>query len=55
LLGKTWIKTDQIRRKAEEEATENKKERIKGSRPTKIDQLREEREDKLKQQSKVTT
>jgi hypothetical protein len=30
LLGKTWIEKDQIRRKAEEEATEQEKERIKG-------------------------
>jgi hypothetical protein len=30
LLGKTWIEKDQIRRKAEEEATEQEKARIKG-------------------------
>jgi hypothetical protein len=31
LLGNIWMKKDHIRRKAEEEATENEKERTKGS------------------------
>ena len=46
---------DQIRRKAEEEATENKKKELRDFIARKIDQLREEQEDKSKQQSKVTT
>jgi hypothetical protein len=28
LLGKTWVEKDQIRRKAEEEATEQKKKEL---------------------------
>jgi hypothetical protein len=55
LLGKTWIEKDQIRRKAEEEATEKKKKELRDFIARKIDQLREEREDKSKQQRKVTT
>jgi hypothetical protein len=54
-LGKTWIEKDQIRRKAEEEAIENKKQELRDLIARKIHQLREEREDNSKQQSKVTT
>jgi hypothetical protein len=48
LLGKTWIEKDQIRRKTEEEATEKKKQELRDFIARKIDQLIEEREDKLK-------
>jgi hypothetical protein len=49
LLGKTWIEKDQIRRKAEEEATEKKKQELRDFIARKIDRLIEEREDKSKQ------
>jgi hypothetical protein len=55
LLGKTWIEKDQIKRKAEEEAREKKKQELRDFISRKIDRLREEREHKSKQQSKVTT
>jgi hypothetical protein len=41
-LGKTWIKKDQIRRKAEEEAVENKKQELRDFIARKIDRLIEE-------------
>jgi hypothetical protein len=37
LLGKTWIKKDQIRRKAEEEATKKKKQELRDFIARKID------------------
>jgi hypothetical protein len=49
LLGKTWIEKDRIRRKAEEEATENKKQELRDFIARKIDRLIEEGEDKSKQ------
>jgi predicted phage tail protein len=55
LLGKTWIEKDRITRKVEEEAIENKKQELMDFIAKKIDRLIEEREDKSKQQSKVTT
>jgi hypothetical protein len=55
LLGKTWIEKDQIRRKVEDEATENKKKELRDFIARKIDRLIEEQEDKSKQQNKVTT
>jgi hypothetical protein len=55
LLGKAWIEKNQIIRKAEEEATEKKKQELGDFIARKIDRLIEEREDKLKQQRKVTT
>ena len=48
LLGKTWIEKDQIRRKAEEEATEKKKKELRDFITRKIDRLIEEREVKSK-------
>jgi hypothetical protein len=42
LLGKTWIEKDQIKRKAEEEATENKKQELRDFIARKIDRLIEE-------------
>jgi hypothetical protein len=54
-LGKTWIDKDQIRRKAEEEATEKKNQELRDFITIKIDRLIEEREDNSKQQNKVTT
>jgi hypothetical protein len=50
LLGKTWIEKDQIRRKAEEEATEQKKQELRDFIARKIERLIEEQEDKSKQQ-----
>jgi hypothetical protein len=50
LLGKTWIEKDQIKRKAEEEATEKKKQELRDFVARKIDRLTEEQEDKSKQQ-----
>jgi hypothetical protein len=44
LLGTTWIEKDQIRRKAEEEATEKKKQELRDSIARRIDRLMEERE-----------
>ena len=49
LLSKTWIEKDQIRRKEEEEATENKIQELRDFIARKIDRLIEEREDKSKQ------
>jgi hypothetical protein len=48
-LGKTWIKKDHIRRKAEEEATKKKKKELRDFIARKIDRIIEEREDKSKQ------
>jgi hypothetical protein len=53
LLGNTWIEKDQIRRKAEEEVTENKKQELRDFIARKIDRIIEEREDKLKQQKAI--
>ena len=39
LLGKNWIDKDQIRRKAEEEATKNKKKELRDFIARKIDRL----------------
>jgi hypothetical protein len=50
LLGKIWIEKDQIRRKAEEESTENKKQELRDFLARKIDRLIEEREVESKQQ-----
>jgi hypothetical protein len=50
LLGNTYIEKDQIRRKVEEEAIENKKKELNNLIARKIDRLIEEREDKSKQQ-----
>jgi hypothetical protein len=54
LLGNTWIEKEHIRRKEKEEAIERKKQELRDFIARKIDQLIEEREDKLKQQNKVT-
>jgi hypothetical protein len=51
LLGMTWIEKDQIRRKAEEEATEKKKKELRDSIARRIDRLMEEREVESKQQN----
>jgi len=51
LLRKNWIEEDQIRRKAEEEATEKKNQELKDFIDIKIDRLIEEREIKSKQQN----
>jgi hypothetical protein len=51
LLGKTWIEKDQIRRKAEEEAIENKKKELRDLIAQRIDRLIEEREVESKQQN----
>jgi galactokinase len=48
LLGKTWIEKDYIRRKAEEEATEQKKQELRDFIARKIERLIQE--DKSKQQ-----
>jgi hypothetical protein len=50
LLGKTWIEKDQIRRKAEEEVTEQKKKELRDFMARKIERLIQEQEDKSKQQ-----
>jgi hypothetical protein len=50
LLGRPWIEKDQIKRKAEEEATEKKKQELRDFIARKIDRLIEERGDKSKQQ-----
>jgi hypothetical protein len=55
LLGKTWIEKDRIKRKSEEEAIENKKKELRDFIAKKIYRQIEEREDKSKQQNKVTT
>ena len=44
LLGKTWIEEDQIRRKAEEEATKNKKKELRDFIARNIDRLIKEQE-----------
>jgi hypothetical protein len=44
LLGKNWIEKDQLRRKAEEEATKKKKQELRDSIARKIDRLMEEQE-----------
>jgi hypothetical protein len=49
LLGKTWIEKYQIRRKAKEEATEQKKQELRDFISRKIAWLIEEQEDQLKQ------
>jgi hypothetical protein len=49
LLGKTWIEKDQIRSKAEEEATEWKKQELRDFIARNIAQLIEEQEDHSKQ------
>jgi hypothetical protein len=49
LLGKTWIEKDQIRRKEEEAATEQKNQELRDFPAKKITQIIEEREDKSKQ------
>jgi hypothetical protein len=41
-LGNTWIKEDQIKRKVEEEAIENKKKELRDLISRKIDRLIEE-------------
>jgi hypothetical protein len=51
LLGKTWIEKDQIRRQAEEEATEKKKKELRDFIARRIDRLIEEREVESKQQN----
>jgi hypothetical protein len=50
LLGKTWIEKDQIRRKVEEEDTENKKQELRDFIARKIYRPIKEREVKSKQQ-----
>jgi hypothetical protein len=50
LLGNIWIEKDQIRRKAEEEATKKKKQELRDLITRKIERLIEEQEDKSKQQ-----
>jgi hypothetical protein len=49
LLGKTWIKKDQIKRKAEEEAIEKKRQELRDFIAQRIYQLIEEREVESKQ------
>jgi hypothetical protein len=49
LLGKTWIERDQIRRKEEEEAIEQKKKELRDFMARRIACLIEEQEDKSKQ------
>jgi hypothetical protein len=51
LLGTTWIKKDQIRRKVEEEATEKKKKELRDFIARRIDRLIKEREVESKQQN----
>jgi hypothetical protein len=48
LLGKTWIEKDQIRRKQEEEALEQKKQELKDFMTRRITHLIEEQENKSK-------
>ena len=50
LLGKTWIEKDQIRRKSEEEATEQNNQELRDFMTRKIKRLIEEKENKSKQQ-----
>jgi hypothetical protein len=49
LLGRTWIEKDQIRRKEEEEALEQKKKELRDFMARRITHLIEEQEDKSKQ------
>jgi hypothetical protein len=49
LLGRTWIERDQIRRKEEEEAIEQKKKELMDFMARRIAHLIEEQEDKSKQ------
>ena len=49
MLGRTWIEKDQIRRKEEEEALEQKKQELRDFMARRIARLIEEREDKSKQ------
>jgi hypothetical protein len=49
LLGRTWIERDQIRRKEEEEAIEQKKKELRDFMARRIARLIEEQEDKSKQ------
>jgi hypothetical protein len=49
LLGRTWIERDQIRRKEEEEAIEQKKKELRDFMARRITLLIEEHEDKSKQ------
>jgi hypothetical protein len=49
LLGKTWIEKDQIRRKEEEEAIEQKKQELRDFMARRIVCLIEEQEDQFKQ------
>jgi hypothetical protein len=48
LLGKTWVEKDQIRRKQEEEALEQKKKELRDFMARRIAHLLEEQEDKSK-------
>jgi hypothetical protein len=50
LLGKTLIEKDQIRRKVDEEAREQKKQELRDFITRKIERIIEEQEDKSKQQ-----
>ena len=49
ILGRTWIEKDWVRRKEEEEATENKNQELRDFIARKIDRLIKEHEDKSKQ------
>jgi hypothetical protein len=49
LLGKNWVEKDQIRRKAEEAATEQKKKELRDFIAKKIERLIHEQEDKSMQ------
>jgi hypothetical protein len=51
LLGTTWIEKDQIKRKAEEEATKKKKKELRDFIARRIDRLIEEQEVESKQQN----
>jgi transaldolase len=50
LLGKTWVENNQIRRKAEEGATKQKKQELRDFMARRIARLIEEQENDLKQQ-----
>jgi hypothetical protein len=52
LLVKTWIEKDQIRRQAEEESTEKKRQELRDFIARRIDRLIEEREVESKRQNK---
>jgi hypothetical protein len=49
LLGRTWVEKDQIQRKEEEEATEQKNQELRDFMARKIARLIQEQEDKSKQ------